>query len=126
MNNPTLRVQQLLQRVEGLVGDDAIAVLLEIVQISRDELDDLEAAEAGLRKALEYEPAHAGVLVQLEALREERGEWSQILAALDRRAEFSDDRATRRALYVRGARTCEEALGDEAEAAAVYEGGSRV
>lgn len=126
VNNPALHVRQLWQRVEGLVGDDAIAVLLEIVQVSRDELGDLEAAEAALRKALEYEPAHAGVLAQLEALLEDRGDWSRLLAVLDRRAELSDDPDTRRALYERGARICEDALGDEAQAAALRERGSRV
>jgi tetratricopeptide (TPR) repeat protein len=99
--------QHALEQAGNLLPDAASRLYARLAAWYRDRVEDAEAAEQALGKALEHEPANDDVLAALERLQSVPGRELDLVATLRRRAKLKLDDAEREQLYRRAKELCD-------------------
>jgi|GEM_PF-3089663 len=134
---PALRALELLYRRTGLARDlaelyrrlaeNASEPTLKVGYLERraatleNVVGDVEAAVETYEAILELEPQHAAAGAALIRIHEERRDWEQLLALLQRLAERDRNEESAAALLLRAGELAERELGDAARALSLYE-----
>ncbi len=112
----------LLREVVSNILDEQqqLDVLVKIAELSRDKLDDAEAAREYFEKALQVRADDHRVLEALEKLYENAGNAASLLDIVKRRVDVADSDADRKALLYKQAKLAEKD-GDARGAIETYE-----
>lgn len=107
--------EQCARIAESIVAleEPSIETLQHLAEIYEQRLNQPELAMERLSQVLQIDPAYRPALLALGRLREQRGEWPQLVEMLNREAEASADAEHRAALHARMADICEQHLGSE-------------
>jgi Tfp pilus assembly protein PilF len=116
------RAVELYERLASLLdGPRAASSLVAAGRLTRSRLADVDRAEAAFESALAADPACRPAVEALADLARERRDWSRALAWLVRSAELSIEPSIRAERLAEAARVAEEELGDEQQAAVLYQ-----
>lgn len=100
---------------------DRAAALMQVGDVYRTELDDLDNAIGAYERVLHEDASHRQALDLLEGLYSEQGLWEQVLDVIDRKLGVEGDRTTRLELFCRQGRIAAEELGNPDAAARYYD-----
>jgi len=101
-------------------GADGAPLLMQIGQICRDKLGDVEEAQAALLAALEADPNHTPALMALQDLLREQGLWERLVKLLASMAERTKEPARAAATLCAAGEVCEEQLREAPRAEEFY------
>lgn len=88
-----------IEKKDDLTPDVAKELCLKLAEWYRDKVEDTEAAEKALGKALEHDPESDDVLVQLDQLQRGPGRERDLIETLRRRARLQLDEGMREELF---------------------------
>jgi len=112
----------LLRAEQRAVGDrsEAAPLLLQIGQICRDKLGDVEAAQAAFKEAFDADQGNTPALQALMELLEEQGLWERLVKLLGALAERTKEPVRAAAVLCAAAEVCEERLREASRAEEFY------
>ena len=97
------------------------AALVEMAEVYRDQVGDLDNAISAYSRVLDETAGHRGSLDALEALYEETAMWEQVVETIDRKLAVEEDKEARLELHCRSARVIANEVGDAHGAAERYD-----
>lgn len=103
------------------VVTERIAALMELGTMQALELGDFDASLESFERVLEIDPSHGGAAEAAEPIYMAHGRWSDMVALLRLRAEWTSDVHELVELQLRIACLCEETLGDAQQAREAYQ-----
>ncbi len=99
------------ERLFALLNKPPVEQLHWLGQIYEEKLGQQERAIERYSQALAQQPDYRPALLSLEGLRQQRGEWAEVVQMLNAEAGACNDLEQRAALHARMADICEEKLG---------------
>jgi len=101
-------------------GAEGAPLLMQIGQICRDKLGDVEQAQAAFMDALSADPAHTPALMVLQELLREQGLWERLVQLLGTMAERTKEPVRAAATLCAAGEVCEERLRETKRAEEFY------
>lgn len=98
-------------------GPLAEQLYLTLSRVQDEKMDDPPAAEASLRKVLEFDPTNLKALDQLASMFSRRGRNKEYIVALEQKLEAAGSIEARKHILVEIAKVFDERLSDQQEAA---------
>jgi tetratricopeptide (TPR) repeat protein len=117
------RSAEMLRRALSLApaGAEGAELALHLARIEGSRLNDLDASQRSLARAIELDPTHPQALAELKSLAQKRGDAELLAWVLEREATLSADPKQRVALLRSLAELARDRLRDPGRAAGYYE-----
>ncbi|MCB9730663.1 MAG: tetratricopeptide repeat protein [Deltaproteobacteria bacterium] len=110
-----------LERGSAETAEGRAAALMQVGDVYRVELDDIDNAIGAYERVLHEDPSHRQALDLLEGLYSEQGLWEQVLDVIDRKLGVETEREMRLELLCRQGRIASEELANPDAAARYYD-----